>query len=90
MSLACLGESKGGWILVKFNVGRRASDEVELIMETPLGMLWKPCEEFPKVLLQVFWELDFGQKVKAGRDVAIGGLTLGSNGQAVGLGSVIG
>lgn len=53
-------------------------------------MLWKPCEEFPKVLLQVFWELDFGQKVKAGRDVAIRGLTLGSNGQAVGWGSVIG
>lgn len=45
--------------------------------------------KFPKVLLQVFWELDLGQKVKAGR-VAIRGLTLGSNGQAVGWGSVIG
>lgn len=90
VSLACLGGSKGGRILVKFTVRRGAPNETELVMEAPLGMLWKPCEEFPKVLLQVFWELDCGQKVKAGRDVAIRGLALGSHGQVVGWGSVIG
>lgn len=34
--------------------------KLELVMEVVLGICWKPCEDFPKVSVQVFWEANIG------------------------------